>query len=404
MSKQTKKYYLSNGELYSEETNNFFSFSKKIEIEKRNTEPKWLGSKIPWNLWRELVLWCEMTQEKFGSEALAFLMYDEVKKLWTIWYPPQTSKGMTVKSDPENPLYKEQRKVYGDMLMLGSLHHHCKMAAFQSGTDNSDEHDFDGLHFTVGSLDKKEYTVDARLCINKSCYKVKPSTLIEPPADLANLTCVSESHKQEIFEKALCTPIKEKDSVLTSNLNKIMKLVIHKQSSSRIDHGIIVPRTDTTYQQNWLNPVFKEDEDFGFRFGSLDQLNKEDYLSTMEYAVSELRKIETDATLANDIEDVIELAFSNYTNTKAYEEITDNYKKYKSREYAILVNVTSQMYPFLRNGNYKNIPYSIRAARELAKYLMEEIFNIKASVNSSEIDGVFLCDVFKTVLDERSDI
>jgi len=169
-------YVIHDGELYKETENKFFKGYQKAEHVDSDIGASWKGPLIPFALWRELVAWCEVTQEKFKSEALAFLYLDA--DTWKIWYPPQITAGMTVKADPEHKDYNAQRKLMGDGLQLGTVHHHCTTSAFQSGTDSADEIDRDGLHFTIGNLNKRSYDIHFRLCFGGTCYEAAPEDFI----------------------------------------------------------------------------------------------------------------------------------------------------------------------------------------------------------------------------------
>jgi len=188
-------------ELYEPVENELFKGYRKLKVEENTPSIIWKGPLIPFDLWRELIAWCETTQEKFKSEALAFLYLDD--KTWKIWYPPQITNGMTVKANPDHKDYKKQRKLLGDALQMGTLHHHCTTSAFQSGTDSDDEIDRDGLHFTIGSLDKNVYDIHLRLCFGGSCYKAKPEFFIELDPDLAK---VPEKYQMNVHAQMLAEP------------------------------------------------------------------------------------------------------------------------------------------------------------------------------------------------------
>ncbi len=49
---------------------------------------------------------------------------------------------------------------------FGSTHSHGSMAAFQSGHDTKDETCKEGLHITIGNLDKDKYSLHARVCVH----------------------------------------------------------------------------------------------------------------------------------------------------------------------------------------------------------------------------------------------
>ena len=119
--------------------------------------PKWYGKKIPLEMWRDILAFMKISYDKLYSETLLFLYYDEdnSESPWSYWIPPQTTSGMSVKSNPENPEFAKQRAAYPDTL-FGTVHHHCSTSAFQSGTDEADETNREGFHFTIGNLNNTD--------------------------------------------------------------------------------------------------------------------------------------------------------------------------------------------------------------------------------------------------------
>lgn len=84
--------------------------------------------------------------------------------LWKFWAFPQEKGGMTTKELP-GPEADRQRS---EMVPAGyyeyiSAHSHCVASAFQSSVDHNDETVRQGLHITIGHLDKLEFDIDARV-------------------------------------------------------------------------------------------------------------------------------------------------------------------------------------------------------------------------------------------------
>lgn len=144
-----------NGGIYQEVTNDLFTTYSKVEdIEEVDSlVPQWHGKKIPLAMWKDILAFMKQSYDKFRSETLIFLYYDEnnSNNPWSFWVPPQETAGMTVKSSPDHPTFQSQRALFPDT-MFGTVHHHCSTSAFQSGTDEADEVKREGLHFTVGKL------------------------------------------------------------------------------------------------------------------------------------------------------------------------------------------------------------------------------------------------------------
>jgi len=63
------------------------------------------------------------------------------------------------------------------------VHHHCSTSAFQSGTDEADEVDREGIHFTVGNLNTDEFDLHCRITIGACHSDIPAGTYIAQAAD-----------------------------------------------------------------------------------------------------------------------------------------------------------------------------------------------------------------------------
>jgi len=166
--------------VYEQVTTDLFTVFKEVETpEASDIVPEFHGKPIPMRMWHDIMHCMKQTQDEFNSEALVFLFYNaDSNQPWSWWLPPQQTNGMTVKSLPNDPEYKKQRAEYPD-LMLGTVHHHCTSSAFQSGTDEADEVNREGLHFTIGHLDKDKVDVHFRMSLGGQCVDMDAHTYIE---------------------------------------------------------------------------------------------------------------------------------------------------------------------------------------------------------------------------------
>lgn len=216
------KYIVSEDTLYQEVVHPFYTTYKKFTLPVRNPNPHWTGPKIPFKLWQEMVAWCQVTQAKLKSEALVFLFLDTEKSEWKAWYLPQITSGMTVKADENHKDYTEQRKQFPD-LQFGSLHHHCTMSAFASGTDQEDEKNREGLHFTVGNIGSKEHSLHYRFCIEGACYEGEAHEVIEYSDDIAR---VPARYRDKIHADMVKEPVEGyKEADFEEELKNISKPV-----------------------------------------------------------------------------------------------------------------------------------------------------------------------------------
>jgi hypothetical protein len=174
-------------------------------------------------MWRELVAWCQVTQEEFTSEALSLFFYDTEENAWSYWIPPQETAGMTVSTDPDDPRYEKEREAYPD-LQFGTLHHHCSTSAFQSGTDLSDEEDRDGLHFTIGKLGSAKLDVHARFCIEGSSHVIDAEDVVEAPKWLQDIPA---KYQTGILKDLLASPeedLEQWQEFFKDHLKKVSKV------------------------------------------------------------------------------------------------------------------------------------------------------------------------------------
>ena len=208
MTQQAKTNYIVHSDtVYEEVDNPLFTTYKKCAVQKKEPKPVWKGAKIPWNLWMQAVAWCQVTQEKFKSEALIYLFYDTNKPSspWQLWLVPQITNGMTVKADTNNANYKLERKMFPD-LQFGSLHHHCTSGAFASGTDKDDEVDRDGFHFTIGNIGSKRHSTHFRFSLNKTVTVYPAEEWIECCFELSKLP---DNVKAVAHKELVHTPLTE---------------------------------------------------------------------------------------------------------------------------------------------------------------------------------------------------
>ena len=224
----SQKYVVNDNKVYEVNDNKLFTTYDEVEIPEQEVTPIWKGAKIPLTMWQTIVKFCKHSYDELKSETLIYLFYDEnAEQPWSWWVPPQTTSGMTVKSDPDHVNYAAQRAQYPDT-MFGTVHHHCSTSAFQSGTDEADETQREGLHFTVGNLNKdNDFDVHFRMTIGNNHAEIDAHTYIEmdenPFKRNARVPKATQDHvRTELHKFAIKQPI-NKDIDFTDEMANVAK-------------------------------------------------------------------------------------------------------------------------------------------------------------------------------------
>jgi hypothetical protein len=225
----SKQYVVNDNKVYQVNDSDLFTTFNAVDVPEHSVDPIWKGAKIPLTMWQDIVGFCKHSYDALKSETLIYLFYDETSKTpWSWWVPPQITAGMTVKSNPDDPEYAIQRAQYPDT-MFGTVHHHCSTSAFQSGTDEADETQREGLHFTVGNLNQDcDFDVHFRMTIGDMHSELDADMYIERgPDPFKRNAAISEEVKEEILqdlhEKAIqqpAPPLLNKYNVEMQNVSK----------------------------------------------------------------------------------------------------------------------------------------------------------------------------------------
>jgi hypothetical protein len=148
---------------YGEESD-IFTCLLEHEIKATKADFKWTGPKLTEGQWDEMLTFFKWAYDTEKSEAQVRLFVHPTLG-WKIWaFPQKGGTGMTT-LEIDNEDFKLQRAAIGEgYIPFGTVHSHCAAPAFQSGVDTHDEKSVDGLHITVGDLDKKDgYSIHCRL-------------------------------------------------------------------------------------------------------------------------------------------------------------------------------------------------------------------------------------------------
>jgi len=171
------------------------------------------GKKIGPAMWKEILSFLIWTYNTWKGESQVRLFYHPDTGDWkTLVAPQKISRGLSTNELATHP---DRERVYSELesagyFCFGTVHHHCGISAFMSGTDENDERKQNGLHITVGFLDRKVLDLHARLSFRNVLYPVAWGQWFEE-ADLAVLKqapdelVFPEAWKSRMIEEAPTT-------------------------------------------------------------------------------------------------------------------------------------------------------------------------------------------------------
>lgn len=187
---------------------------EEIKFEKLKTPlHKWMGKKIPATLWKQILSFFQWSYNETKSETVVNLFYHDVKGWVALVLPQEAYSGMTIKTLPNHPKVAETYTRLGEGwgvltdeghvtgVMMGTVHHHCGAAAFQSGTDRADEITSEGLHITIGNLDAPKYSIHGRTSYNGLITEANYTEWFQLPNAVVDL--VPEEFHQEALKSLL---------------------------------------------------------------------------------------------------------------------------------------------------------------------------------------------------------
>lgn len=174
------------------------------------------GPKIPREMWGQILSYFKWTYDTFKGESQVRLYVSPKLGQWKAWaYPQKPSIGGLHTEEVDNEEAKKQRAQLfendDDWIAWGTVHHHCNVSAFQSGTDRDNEEVQDGLHITVGDLDKEKYSIHSRLYHKGDMFEPKykelwaiGDSIKDVPAWV--IAMLSGDIEEQVAMKQMCTP------------------------------------------------------------------------------------------------------------------------------------------------------------------------------------------------------
>jgi hypothetical protein len=119
------------------------------------------------------------------SEAYVTLLYSAKLNQYQLWCPKQEVSMASVNYDrTDQPSFTERKE--DDWQMCGTIHSHCDFSAYHSGTDVGDEATFDGIHITLGHVNRAQFSMAASMAINEKRETLEPENCCSGVVRVAN--------------------------------------------------------------------------------------------------------------------------------------------------------------------------------------------------------------------------
>lgn len=191
--------------------------SCRIDYEIKSGKGKlhYTGPKFTPEMWHQVMSFFRWTNKEMDSESQVRLYVNTKLGRWGAWAFPQEAKtGMNAREivTPETTEQAVARfaswdsEPSADWLYFCTVHHHCSASAFQSGTDEENERNQDGLHITVGHMDADRHDLHARFYLAGNCFEPDLSLFwpVEPElAEKVPTTMLDEVARFQMCEKVV---------------------------------------------------------------------------------------------------------------------------------------------------------------------------------------------------------
>jgi hypothetical protein len=128
--------------------------------------------KIPFEIFMQVFHFMRTIYNNKKTECNVILFYHQKEKQWAVVVPPQIVSHSSVHYQDGIARAKD------GWIKVGTFHSHCDFSAGHSGGDHRDEEHFDGIHITMGHVDKDKPTLSVSLVVNGMRFMKTPQEYI----------------------------------------------------------------------------------------------------------------------------------------------------------------------------------------------------------------------------------
>jgi hypothetical protein len=226
-------------------------------------KPKFNLPKVPIRIIAQAHRFFSQVFEKYNSESYLTLYYSEKFNDYRLWCPSQTVSHGSVNYDLKDQIDFKERTA-DQWQIVGTIHSHCDFSAFHSGIDIDDEEQFDGIHITLGHVNRTEISIASSFVIGKNRQTLEPVDCI---ADLAKAFTESEPEPevQEESEEDKYKPWWERKQT-SKFVYKHKPDIFYSLNCSKTDNKFIAD-FEKNLLDSWMQKVSKK-EVFQNHFGN----------------------------------------------------------------------------------------------------------------------------------------
>ena len=201
------KLIIHNDTVYEPIDSQFYSGHQPVSVVKGEPTLSWKRGKIPMDMWQQVLSFFKWSYDETASETQVRLLYNASEDKWAVWaFPQEHGTGMTTR-EIDGDEKDRQREAFKGYTVAGTVHHHCSSPAFQSGTDKDNELSQDGVHITVGNLDKNQFDLHARVCRTSVIFSCSLGEWFEYPTEWNDI--LPKKYISPALSEVLTTPPEE---------------------------------------------------------------------------------------------------------------------------------------------------------------------------------------------------